>query len=136
MCPGCLKKQRKARKISVVNVIYPLGKLNPSIQENRWSNVDIANRAIERCHNSGKESIGEYKNKPAVSVTARHMNRAAILGVAMLRTAAGGMGIRGSKAGEYELMNVRTTTELTERDKRLVMSFGDGIGPDDLPKDS
>lgn len=109
--------------------MHPLGKLIQSIQEeNGWSNVDIANRAIERGHNSSKQSVSEYKNKPVVSVTARQINMlSAALGVApmtVVRAAAESMGIQDNKAGEDELADVvRTTTELSERDKRLVMSL-------------
>lgn len=109
--------------------MHPLGKLIQSIQEeNGWSNVDIANRAIERGHNSSKQSIGEYKNKPVVSVTARQINMlSAALGVApmtVVRAAAESMGIQDSQSEASDLMNVvLETTELSERDKRLVVSL-------------
>lgn len=117
--------------------MHPLGKLIQSIQEeNGWSNVDIANRAIERGHNSSKQSIGEYKNKPVVSVTARQINMlSAALGVApmtVVRAAAESMGIQDNKAGGDELVNVvRATTELSERDKRLVMGLLDAMRTDE-----
>lgn len=125
------------RKIGVVNAMHQLGKLIQRIQdENGWSNVDIANRAIERGHRTSKQSIGEYKNKPVVSITARQINLLSdALGVApmtVVRAAAESMGIQDQLDGEDELEQViRTTTELSERDKRLVMSLLDAMRADE-----
>lgn len=109
--------------------MHPLGTLIQSIQyENGWSNVDIANRAIERGHKSSKQSIGEYKNKPIVSINARQVNLLSdALGVAamtVVRAAGQSMGIQDHLGSEDELKNVvRTTTDLSERDKRPIMSL-------------
>jgi hypothetical protein len=117
--------------------MHQLGKLIQRIQdENGWSNVDIANRAIERGHKTSKQSIGEYKNKPVVSINARQINLLSdALGVGamtVVRAAAESMGIEDQIGSSDELEQVvRTTTELSERDKRLVMSLLDAMRTDE-----
>jgi hypothetical protein len=117
--------------------MHQLGKLIQRIQdENGWSNVDVANRAIERGHSTSKQSIGEYKNKPVKSIGARQIHLLAeALGVApmtVVRAAAESMGIQDHLEGEDELTTVvRTTTDLSERDKRLVMSLLNAMRTDE-----
>src|SRR5699024_2999992 len=85
---------------------------------------------------SSKQSIGEYENKPVVSVTARQINMfSAARGLApmtMLRPVAENLGIQDSRAGEGDLVDVaRMTTELSERDNRVVMSLVDAMRTDE-----
>jgi len=113
--------------------MHQLGKLIQRIQdENGWTNVDVANRAIERGHSTSKQSIGEYKNKPIKTIGVRQVSLLAdALGVApivVVRAAAESMGFHDQDDSEDELEQVvRTTTELSERDKRLVMSLLDAM---------
>jgi hypothetical protein len=117
--------------------MHPLGKLIQRIQdENGWSNVDIANRAIERGHKTSKQSIGEYKKKPVVTINARQIGLLADgLGIApmtVVLAAAESMGIQDDLHSDDDLeAAVRTTTELTERDKRLVLSLLDAMRTDE-----